>query len=235
MPLRLASYNIHRCYGRDGKHDPARIRAVLRQTRADVVALQEVELLRDEPELLDYFCEDSPWTAFHGPTLERSRADYGNALLSSLSPEAVNRIDLSQPGREPRGAIEALLRPGKNVLRVLVTHLGLQPRERRAQISHLLDLVRNESGSPSAKVTTLLMGDLNEWFLWGRPLRRLKAYFPHSPAPATFPARFPLFALDRIWAQPAGQLRRVRVLDNTLTRVASDHLPLLAELEAPGA
>jgi endonuclease/exonuclease/phosphatase family metal-dependent hydrolase len=50
---------------------------------------------------------------------------------------------------------------------------------------------------------TVLMGDINEWFLWGQPSRWLHAYFEQTATPRTFPARLPLLALDRIWARPA--------------------------------
>ena len=77
----------------------------------------------------------------------------------------------------------------------------------------------------------LLMGDLNEWYLWGRPLRWLHSHFRETPAaPPTFPARQPVLALDRIWVAPAGSLRRLRRHVSPLARVASDHLPLVAEL-----
>jgi endonuclease/exonuclease/phosphatase family metal-dependent hydrolase len=75
------------------------------------------------------------------------------------------------------------------------------------------------------------MGDLNEWYLWGRPLRWLHAHFREKPrAPPTFPARRPVFALDRIWISPAGCLRRLRCHATPLAREASDHLPLTAEV-----
>jgi endonuclease/exonuclease/phosphatase family metal-dependent hydrolase len=42
VDLRIATYNIHRCRGIDGRTRPERIAAVLRSIDADVVALQEV-------------------------------------------------------------------------------------------------------------------------------------------------------------------------------------------------
>jgi endonuclease/exonuclease/phosphatase family metal-dependent hydrolase len=111
-------------------------------------------------------------------------------------------------------------------LRVLATHLGLRPRERRQQVRKLLAAVESELSHP-----TILMGDLNEWYLWGRPLRWLHAHFQEKPsAPPTFPARRPVFALDRIWISPAGCLRRLQSHASPLARVASDHLPLTAEV-----
>jgi endonuclease/exonuclease/phosphatase family metal-dependent hydrolase len=81
----------------------------------------------------------------------------------------------------------------------------------------------------------VLAGDLNEWFLWGRPLRWLHAHFEETPAPATFPARLPLLALDRVWTSPRSMLRRLAVHRSPLARRASDHLPLVADLELPRA
>jgi len=80
-------------------------------------------------------------------------------------------------------------------------------------------------------VPTILLGDLNEWFLWGRPLRWLHRHFEQTPAPATFPAGFPVLALDRIWVRPRHLLRRLTVHASPLARQASDHLPVVAQLQ----
>jgi len=228
----LSSYNIHRCYGRDGAYRPDRIRDVLRQIDADVIALQEVETLNDEPGLLDYLCENSNWNHIHGPTLERADGDYGNAILTSLPIRSVRRIDISQNRREPRGAFQVGLVHRNRHFDLLATHLGLRPAERRAQIRILLKELQKNAGSRNDTTSTVLMGDLNEWFLWGRPIRLLHKCFKPSPAPATYPARFPLFALDRIWVEPRESLEGVKAVNNALTRIASDHLPLVAELDS---
>jgi endonuclease/exonuclease/phosphatase family metal-dependent hydrolase len=82
-------------------------------------------------------------------------------------------------------------------------------------------------------VTThcVLLGDLNEWFLWGRPLRWLQGIFGKTPAPLTFPSGFPLFALDRIWVRPPTALITLEAHTSALSRVASDHLPVKAVIE----
>ena len=203
---------------------------MLRQTRADVIALQEVETLKNEPGLLDYFCRDSDWQHIHGPTLEREDGDYGNAILTSLPVRSLRRIDISQRRREPRGAFLVTLADGERSLNLLATHLGLRPWERRAQTRILLEELRQHAGSMAGNAVTILMGDLNEWFLWGRPIRFLRRYFGSSPAPATWPARFPFFALDRVWVEPRQCLLKVGTVDTPLARIASDHLPLVAEL-----
>ena len=231
MSLTLASYNIHRCYGRDGIYDPARIRQVLRELDAQVIALQEVELLHEAPGLLDFFCEDSPWKVIQGTTLTGDSGHYGNALLTALPLHSLHRIDLSQPGREPRGALHLWLEHETGLLELIATHLGLRPAERRSQIQQLLGVLENSYSTQAEADVTVLMGDLNEWFLWGRPLRWLRRHFQHSPSPASYPARYPLFALDRIWVKPYQKLASVSVVNNPLTQVASDHLPLLALID----
>lgn len=228
--LSLASYNIHRCIGSDGIYDPGRIRAVLQELDADVVALQEVEVYRDDPGLLEYLCQDSGWQAIHGITLSRENGKYGNALLSRLPVEEVYRQDLSVGEREPRGALHAKLQRDQLSLRVIATHFGLRPGERRKQARLIARALDSESRAIEKPEVTVLMGDFNEWFLWGNTLRRLQRHFMPAPSPATFPSRFPLFALDRIWLTPGPARTDVKAVKSPLTRTASDHLPLLARV-----
>ncbi|MGB8436252.1 MAG: endonuclease/exonuclease/phosphatase family protein, partial [Burkholderiales bacterium] len=134
---------------------------------------------------------------------------------------AVHRVDLSVPGREPRGALDLMLEAPRGALRVIATHLGLAPAERRHQIRRILAML-----APVRPEPVVLMGDLNEWFLWGRPLRWLRAHFGRAPAPATFPARRPVLALDRIWVEPRDLRTGLAVHSTALARSASDHLPV---------
>ena len=112
---------------------------------------------------------------------------------------------------------------------MLATHLGLRPAERRAQVKQLLDSLNERRGMP-----TVLMGDLNEWFLWGRPLRWLHAHFGDTHGPATYPAYRPFLALDRIWIEGAAHVE-VRAHRSPLARIASDHLPAVADVRLDGA
>ena len=223
--LRVATYNVHSGVGSEGRCDPARIAGVINELSADVVALQEVESRHGDLETLEFLSSQTGMMAVPGPTMLRTVGDYGNALLTRAGLLELRRTDLSFSGREPRGAIDAVLQAGQERLRVIATHLGLRPAERRHQIETLL------AGLGDDPSPTVLMGDLNEWFLWGRPLRRLHAHFGATPAPATFPARWPLFALDRLWVKPLRCLRKLKVHRSPLARVASDHLPLTATIE----
>jgi len=221
--FRLASYNIHGALGRDGRRDLGRVVRVLEELDADLVALQEVDSRHGEFDMLDELAARTGLTPIAGPTLIHHRGSYGNAVLTRASILAVRRIDLSVQGREPRGAIDVDIRLPDGALRVLATHLGLRPAERRHQVQRLLAALK-ESERPA----TVMMGDLNEWFFWSQPSRRLHTYFMQTAAPPTFPARFPLLALDRIWARPKRMLRELRAHTSPLARVASDHLPVTA-------
>jgi endonuclease/exonuclease/phosphatase family metal-dependent hydrolase len=226
MRLVVATYNVHRCVGRDGRFDPERTLAVLRELDADAIALQELQWQpADALHLLQELALKLGYVALAGPTLLHGEGHYGNAVLTRLPVRKADAVDLSVHGREPRGALLALLETSGDPLRVIATHLGLRPYERRVQMRRLLAQPRDAASA------TVLLGDLNEWFLWGRPLRWLRARFGRTPAPATFPAHRPLLALDRIWVEPRSVLRELRPHASPLARVASDHLPLRAVLE----
>ena len=233
--VRLASYNIHLGIGRDGVFVPERIAAVLGELQADVVALQEVPMGPEPYDMLAYLQQATGLNALAAPTLINPRhGAYGNALLTRHRPLSAERLDISVPRRQPRGAIDASLDcrlPGfGEPLRVIGTHLGLRPAERRLQVPRLLDAI--DERDKKGVTPTVLMGDINEWFLWGRPLRWLHAHFRKPRALATFPSGLPLFALDRIWVRPSRLIRRLGVHRSALARLASDHLPLFADLEA---
>lgn len=229
--LTLASYNIHRCIGSDGRHDPARIREVLRALDADIVALQEVELLQAAPDLLQYLCAGNTWRPVHGMTLRRENGDYGNAVLCRLRVDAVHRQDLSYRQREPRGALHLRCSIDDLTLQVTTTHFGLRKAERRMQARALVDKLDATCSAANVPDVSVLMGDFNEWTPRNRTLRHLNSRFLPAPAPRTFPARRPLFALDRIWVTPGVQSFELEAVRTPLTRIASDHLPLRARLQ----
>lgn len=227
MTITVATYNVHRCVGRDGRFDSARTLAMLDKLNADVIALQELEWQPEEAlSLLHQFSSRLNYRPVAGPTLLQQSGHYGNALLTRLPIQKILRHDLSVAGREPRGALDVCLLCEDRPVRVVATHLGLRPAERRTQVEQLLATFDSHE-----TISTVFMGDLNEWFLWGRPLRWLRAHFGKTPAPATFPSAFPLFALDRIWVKPRARLVDLKVQLGKPAHHASDHLPVLAEIE----
>lgn len=228
--LRIATYNIHGFIGRDRSYDPRRIARVIRELAADVIALQEVQARRyTGEELLGLLGAETGYTALGGPTLLRDRGHYGNALLCRGKVDFHEPVDLTYRKREPRGAINCRLSYGGRSLQVVATHLGLAPRERRHQVLHLIDHILERD-----RDLTVLVGDLNEWLLWGRPVRWLHRFFSRTPALRTFPTTLPLFALDRIWVHPAQSLVDLEVHRSEAARAASDHFPLIATVRLDG-
>jgi endonuclease/exonuclease/phosphatase family metal-dependent hydrolase len=230
---RVASYNIHQCVGLDGRREPRRIAEVLRQVSADVVGLQEVDNrpgAATESVQLDYLAHALDLHAIPGPTILRHDGQYGNALLTRRRVLDVRHVDLTVYRREPRAAIDADLDIDGETVRFVITHLGLLPGERREQVRRLMDAL----GRPTSRII-VLCGDINEWFAVGRPLRWLHARLGRCATLRTFPAGFPLFALDRIWVSPRPVLIRQSVHDSPVARIASDHLPLIADLDVRAA
>ncbi|SAK94319.1 endonuclease/exonuclease/phosphatase family protein [Caballeronia ptereochthonis] len=229
--LRIATYNLHGAVGIDGRFAPERIGDVLAEIDADIFALQEVPLGGSgsrSHDVLEVLQRMTNLHAVAGPTLDTPERRYGNAVLTRYPVRAVRTLDLSFRSREPRGALDADIDCGGELWRVVATHLGLASSERRAQVEQVLQ----SFDTPAMPV--ILLGDLNEWFVHGRTLRRLVTHFHRASALRTFPTRCPLFALDRIWVHPGERLMRVDVHRTRLSRIASDHYPLIAHIAHRG-
>jgi len=229
--LRLATWNVHRCVGIDRRHDPARVAAVIAEIDADVVALQEFSYPADvaievrTPVVLDSL---DRYAFMLGPVCTRRDQCYGNVLLTRHAIREVQRVDLSHRRREPRGALAATIDYGGGEIHVLSTHLGLRLAERRDQVRKLMAHI-DERRPPVLAV----IGDFNDW-LPGRSIAHvLDERLGRSARLRTFPSFCPLLALDRIWVSPSPIVKRVFVHTSRLARVASDHLPVVADLALP--
>lgn len=225
--LRISSYNIHRCVGRDGRSDPARVARVIAELGCDIVGLQEVDNLSDGQHAsmqLDYLARATSMSPLAGHTIIRHEGSFGNAILTRRAVLDVRRHDLSYGSREPRGALDVDLQVEREVVRVIVTHLGLRPAERRFQVRRMLRLLHDIPAGQKV----IVLGDINEWLPLGRPLRWLHGLLGHSPAERSFPSGLPLFALDRVWVRPRHTLLAFAAHHSPLARVASDHLPVKA-------
>jgi endonuclease/exonuclease/phosphatase family metal-dependent hydrolase len=227
--LVVASYNIHKCVGTDGKFDPMRTAMVIDELGADIVAIQEADRrfgTRDGLLDLLHIEEKLGLSAVPVGMSEVSHGWHGNALLyREGAVRDVQRLKL--PGAEPRGAIVVDLEVKNGVLRVIAAHLGLLRHSRARQIEALIAEVSECGTKP-----TIILGDLNEWRLGRRSaLSRLPETFAPSEALPSFPSRYPVLALDRIVGTPADLVARVEVHNSELARIASDHRPIKAHID----
>jgi endonuclease/exonuclease/phosphatase family metal-dependent hydrolase len=216
--LRIASYNVHGCRGTDGRKDAARIAAVIEELGCDTIGLQEVDYR------LDYIALKLGMQAIPGLTLERHDGPYGNALITRRKVLDVRRLGFTYSKREPRNALDVDLEVEGETVRVIVTHLGLWPAERRYQVRKILSLLRE---TPIHE-RVVVLGDINEWLPLGRPLRWMHGLLGKAPYERSFPSRWPLFALDRAWVRPRHALLALKAHRSALAVAASDHLPVKA-------
>jgi endonuclease/exonuclease/phosphatase family metal-dependent hydrolase len=214
--LRIASYNVHGCVGTDGRKDAARIAAVIRELDCDTVGLQEVD------HRLDYIARRLDMAVIPGLTFVRHDGPFGNALLTRRKILDVRRLELGYGRREPRNALDVDLDVCGQRVRVIVTHLGLFAPERRWQVRKLIELVRE------TQERLVVLGDINEWFPFSRPLRWFNRLLGHSVVERSFPSRLPLLALDRVWVRPRPALLALKAHRSALAAKASDHLPVKA-------
>lgn len=233
LSLRVASYNIRKAVGLDGQRNPDRITAVIAGLEADLVAVQEADRrLGARPAVLERERIASETGLAPAPIAANpvSMGWHGNAVLVAPDIEvmAVRRIAL--PGLEPRGAVALeLVRRGWR-FRAVATHLGLTRRHRRRQLSRITEVLREADG----RMPTVILGDMNEWST-GRGLEPLEAEFAiHAPG-RSFHAARPMAALDRIAISRNVVLAGAGVAETPASRIASDHLPVWADLELAGA
>ncbi len=216
--LRIASYNVHGCIGTDRRKDASRIADVIAELQCDTVGLQEADYR------LDYIAMRLGMQAVPGLTLLRHDGPFGNALLTRRRILEVRRIAFGYGRREPRNALDVDLEVGGRPMRVIVTHLGLFAAERRYQMRKILEIIRNNP----MEERIVVLGDMNEWLPLSRPLRWLNGILGASVAERSFPSRWPLFALDRVWVRPRHALLALKAHRSPLAARASDHLPVKA-------
>jgi len=231
--LRVATYNVHACVGIDGRYDPDRVAAVVSELDADIVAVQEftypatVALETRQPVV---FTALDRYECALGPARQTVTHCFGNALLTRHPIADVQRLDLSIEGREPRSALAATVDVRGVRVHVLASHLGLRVGERRFQVRQILDYLQ------SVRDTLLVvLGDFNDWLPGRSVVHVLDDRLGRPRRPRSFPSVWPMVPLDRIWTQPAAALRSIAAHSSPLARRASDHLPVVAEIDVARA
>jgi endonuclease/exonuclease/phosphatase family metal-dependent hydrolase len=170
----VATYNVHRWTGLNGRGrpDPARAGFVISELDADVIALQEVLRPLEGPDPLQVLADALGFHVAFAATRVHQRGELGNAILSRWPLAGVLMIDLSFSRLERRVAVAAQFERGEGRLDIVATHLALGDRTRHRQVRSLLDhpQLRDQP--------TLLMGDMNAW-------RRCRAMSTTSSATTT--------------------------------------------------
>lgn len=247
MHIRIITYNIHRAIGVDRRFRPERIATILAHYQADLVFLQEVDdgaprsreldLAKELAQILDY-----PYFAVgHNVTLRKGR--YGNATLSRFPILREANIDLTIDSSTigsliRRGCQHTTLElPGGFSLEAFNLHLGLSAREREKQIGLLVNASEFRRVQP--EIPLLVAGDFNDWRSLLRPIFTEVFGFQCATdrksgsdrALRTYPSFSPQGGLDRIYYRGPLALASVRSCRLQISRVASDHLPVIAEFE----
>jgi endonuclease/exonuclease/phosphatase family metal-dependent hydrolase len=223
--IRVLTWNVHGCVGRDGVRDPNRVARVLEAAQPDISALQEIDnrtrAAAHDP--FSYFGELFGWTTVSVRTLTAKDGHYGHIVLSRWPIESLGEIDLSVRWREPRKAIVgAIAAPGARVI-VVAVHLGLLPFERRRQFARLRQRLDTIPERP-----LLVLGDFNDFPGRRRSGSHLSPSLESTPPLPTYPSRLPLLPLDRIWFSAPLGLQTAATLSDA--EHVSDHLPLVASL-----
>ena len=239
--IRVVTYNVHGFVGTDGVYQPERIARVLERSEADVMALQEVDAGTGrglDSHAYDWLADRLGMTCHFRLTRPGKYGPFGNAVFTKRRFEVVAEGLLPHRRDEPRAAQWLRIEAGSADFDLLNTHLSIKEGERNVQLQSLVGaewLLRHSSERP-----LILCGDFNTT-PWSKTYRELSRSFTDvqkaKPARrrATWPARFPLLRLDHVFVPSTVEVEGCHVLDHAEARVASDHLPLVADLWLPTA
>lgn len=247
LRLRLCSYNIHKgvCAANSRAILP-QLRHSIRTVNADMMFLQEVVGEKQLADLkankvsgpaVEYpqfeFLADEVWPHYaYGRNALYQTGHHGNAILSKYPFDEWDNTDVSQWRFSQRGILLGKLEIG---IYVICTHFGLLARERKRQLVHLLDLVAERVPDTAPLI---IAGDFNDWSgSLDREIRRracVKDVYReiYGRRAKTFPAKFPVFAMDRIYYRNI-DLMDAEVLSGMPWQQLSDHCALYAEFSIP--
>jgi len=236
QPVRVVTYNVHRSIGMDRRRRPDRIAAVLREIDADVIALQEV--VGAGPSGVSHI-EEIGAALGMGWVLASARHlrghQFGNAVLSRHPIVHHAEHDLTWKTCEARCMQRADVQVNGQLLHIYNVHLGTAILERRHQAERMAAIVsdRHVNGPK------LVLGDFNEW-MRGLTTRLLSSRLKSVDLTAylsrrrTYPGLFPILHLDHIYYAGRLDVIGIELPRTRLSLVASDHLPLVADVRIGG-
>lgn len=201
--------------------------AVLRELHADVIALQEADrrIGAREAVLPRALLDDSPWRVAHVAKRAQSIGWHGNAILVRRDLAIVECHALEMPALEPRGAACAVIAEGDTHFRVIGTHLDLSGLRRRDQVRSLLRFAADHG-----EMATVILGDFNQWGHATGAMREFAGEWGLIAPGPSYPSRAPVARLDRIVHCGGWKCHAAAVHHSALAAVASDHLPVHADL-----
>ncbi|MGE0126593.1 MAG: endonuclease/exonuclease/phosphatase family protein [Blastocatellales bacterium] len=235
--FRIVTYNVHKCVGLDRRLSPARIVDVLKEIDADVVALQEVLCVQgrdSEDDQAHFIARELGFHYCMGHNRALRGGIYGNLVLSRFPLIGSENHDISVTGREERGCLRVDVDLGKeSKMHIYNVHLGTSFVERRHQARKLIsESILSDANIPGPRV---MLGDFNEWTR-GLVTRLLTGHFQsgdirlHLRRSRTYPGVLPFMHLDHIYFDETLELERAELHRSRAALVASDHLPIFADL-----
>jgi endonuclease/exonuclease/phosphatase family metal-dependent hydrolase len=241
MP-RILTYNVHRCVGMDRRLDVARVADVIGSLEPDIVALQELDVGRARTGGVDqaHAIAERLEMAFHfNAAMRVEEEQYGDAILTSYPERLVKAgaLPALRPtlGLEPRGALWIAVEIGGTEVQIVNAHLGLAPSEQQRQAAALAG--PDWLGGEERRAPAILLGDFNATRT-SVVYRTLKARLSDARPLAsvrrptsTFPSRLPFLRIDHLFVSDGIKVLDVDAPYTPLTRVASDHLPLVMDFE----
>lgn len=240
-PLRVMTYNIHSCIGLDGRVSPKRIAQVIRSSQAEVIALQEVDANRPRSHRHDQarvIAEQLAMSHHYYAVSDWEGERYGLAIISCFPLEHVQSGHLTPPGpgrrSEARGALWVEIQTPVGPVHVVNTHFGLRREERLRQTAMLLGVDWIGGVPPSEPV--ILCGDMNAGpkspvcRALGQKLFDAQTGIKDFRPRATFISTLPVRRLDHIFISTHFEVRGVSVPRSPTAAIASDHLPVCADL-----
>jgi endonuclease/exonuclease/phosphatase family metal-dependent hydrolase len=233
--MRLLSYNIHKGIGgRDRRYRLERVIQVIEQENPDLICLQEVDRqvarTRHDDQPRRFIEAFRPAAHLYQLNVKLKEGGYGNLVLSRWPFQIHHQVSLRHERRKPRGAQMFVVATPEGPLHLVHWHLGLAEKERHWQAEHLLQHALFREGG---HLPTLIVGDFNDWrntlgrgVLGQGGFRQLTS--PRSRF-RSFPAYFPVTAIDKAFTRGGLAIRQVRIAHSRLARDASDHLPLVID------